>query len=85
MPQSPNLKQTNDLEVAMRYWADQMVVALDHKFGKGKVGHMIVLFPFGHSGQLSWISNARSGSLIGMLRQLADHLESPNAKIIRPH
>ena len=85
MADTTNLKQSPDLEVAMRYWADNMKVALDQKFGKDKVGHLLILFPFGHSGQISWISNARTGSLIGMLRQLADHLESPNAKIIRPH
>lgn len=85
MSNTPNLKKIADLEAAMRFWADQMTQALDHKFGKSKVGHLIILFPFGATGQLSWISNARRGSLVALLRQLADHIESPDAKIIRPH
>lgn len=85
MSDPTNFDKVPDLEMAMRFWAGEMTKALNQKFGKDKVGHILIVFPFGRNPKASWISNARAGSVIEMLRSLADHIEAPDAKIIRPH
>lgn len=69
----------------MRYWSANIKAMLAHEFGKDKVGHILIVFPFGDDVGTSWISDARRESVINMLHHLADHIESPDAVIIRPH
>jgi hypothetical protein len=74
-----NQKFVSDIELAMRFWAKEIRLALDERFGKDKVGHIVVLFPFGQTTNASWISNARRPSVVAMLRLLADHIERSDA------
>jgi hypothetical protein len=69
----------------MRYWSGNIKAMLEGEFGKDKVGHILIVFPFGDDVSCSWISDARRESVINMLHHLADHIESPDAKIIRPN
>jgi hypothetical protein len=78
-------KLTPRVEEAMRYWSSNMKAMLEHEFGKDRVGHILIIFPFGDDVGASWISDARRDSVIQMLRHLADHIESPDARIIRPN
>lgn len=78
-------KMTSEVEEALRHWSSTMKAMLNQKFGKDKVGHIIILFPFGYGAKVSWISDARQHQVAQLLRELADHIESPDAKIVRPH
>lgn len=78
-------KFKQDLETAMRFWSAEMIAMLNQQFGKDKVGHVLIIFPFDAHTSYSWISNAKRQSVIGLLRELADHIESPDARIIQPH
>jgi hypothetical protein len=73
------------MEEAVRFWSSNIKAMLTQKFGKDKVGHIVIIFPFGHDVSCSWISDARRHDVVKLLRKLADHIESPNAKIIRPN
>ena len=80
-----NPKFISDLELAMRFWAKEMRLALDNRFGKDKVGHILILFPFGQTTTCSWISNARRASVVAMLRHMADQIEKTDAhSVIEP-
>lgn len=79
------IKLTPRIEDAMRYWSSNIKAMLESEFGKDKVGHILIVFPFGDDVSASWISDARRESVINMLHHLADHIESPDAKIIRPN
>lgn len=85
MPSNETIKLKKDLEAAMRHWSANIADMCKQHYGKDKVGHILILFPFGSATSVSWISDARSHSVVTMLRELADHIESPNAKIIRPN
>lgn len=85
MPNNTDIKQKKDIELAMRHWAAEITKMCASRFGEHKVGHMLILFPFSRDTSISWISDATSGSVIQMLRELADHIESPNTKIIKAH
>ena len=74
-----NQKFISDIELGMRFWANEMKLALNEKFGKDKVGHILILFPFGQTTNASWISNARRPSVVAMLRLLADYIEKSDA------
>ena len=74
-----NRKFISDIELAMRFWAKEIKLALDERFGKDKVGHILILFPFGQTTNASWISNARRASVVAMLRLLADYIERSDA------
>jgi hypothetical protein len=78
-------KITPKIEEAMRYWSNNIKLMTDHEFGKDKIGHLILIFPYGHDVSCSWISTARRDSVVKMLRHLADHIENPDARIIYPH
>lgn len=69
-------------EEAMRYWSDNIKAMLASRFGKSKVGHILILFPFGAEVSPSWISDATRDSVAKMLRKLADHLD--DRRIILP-
>lgn len=75
----------NKTEEALRYWSTNLKAMLDHEYGKDRVGHIIIVFPYGENSSPSWITDARRDSVIRMLRELADHIESPDARIIHPH
>lgn len=77
-------KVTPRIEDAMRYWSDNIKAMLAHEYGAQKVGHILMVFPFGANANLSWISDAKRESVIKMLRHLADHIEHPDARIIMP-
>ena len=73
------------IEDALRYWSANLKNMLAKKFGASKVGHIVITFPFGSATSVSWISDAKRSTIPTMLRQLADHIESPDTQIIRPH
>jgi hypothetical protein len=77
-------KVTPKIEEAMRYWSNNIRAMLAHEYGDAKVGHILLVFPFGANASLSWISDANRESVVKMLRHLADHIEHPDAKIIMP-
>lgn len=85
MNKNDQVKATPKIEEAMRYWSANIRAMLDHEYGKDKVGHMIITFPYGADVRASWISTANRRSVVMMLRHLADHIENPDAKIIQPH
>lgn len=85
MDPTTKTKLTPKVEEAMRYWSTNIKAMLAQEFGNDKVGHILVIFPFGDDVGASWISDARRDSVVEMLRHLADHIESPDARIIRPH
>jgi hypothetical protein len=74
-----NQKFVSDLELAMRFWAKEMRLSLNERFGKDKVGHILILFPFGQTTGCSWISNARRSSVVAMLRHMANAIENTDA------
>lgn len=78
-------KITPKIEDAMRYWSSNIKEMLDHEYGRDKVGHILIVFPYGSEVGASWISTAQRQSVIKMLRHLADHIERPDARIILPH
>ena len=85
MDQELQKKMTSEVEEALRHWSSTMKVMLNSKFGKDKVGHIIILFPFGYGPKVSWISDARSAHIVHLLRELADHIESAIGKIVTLH
>ena len=85
MDKSEQVKITPKIEEAMRYWSNNIRLMTQQEFGKDKVGHIIIVFPYGADVNCSWISTARRESVVNMLRHLADHIENPDARIIQPH
>ena len=77
---------TQDCSEALQYWSQMISQSLVQKFGKGRVGHMLILFDFGSHGRtFQWMSDARRKSIVDMLRHLATHIEETDAKIVRLH
>jgi len=74
-----------EIEEAMRHWSAVIKQMTTSKYGNGKIGHILIIFPFGPQASPSWISDAIRSDVVRMLRELADHIESPEAKIVRPH
>ena len=75
---------TKDANDALVYWSNMISSSLVGKFGKGRVGHMLILFDFGSHGRtFQWMSDARRASIVDMLRHLATHIEETDAKILR--
>jgi len=75
----------NLLKEGMKFWSDNIKAMLATKFGKGKLGHILVVFPFGEATECSYISDTDGRGLAMMLRHLADRIENPNSKIIKTH
>lgn len=70
---------------ALEYWSNTITMSLRGKFGKGRLGHILILFDFGKHGRtFHWASDAKRHSVIDTLRHLADHIESTDSKIILP-
>jgi len=77
---------TQDCSEALQYWSQMISQSLVQKFGKGRVGHMLILFDFGSHGRtFQWMSDARRASIVDMLRHLATHIEETDKKILRLH
>ena len=77
---------TKDATDALKYWSTQISDSLVNRFGKGRVGHMLILFDFGSHGRtFQWMSDARRQSIVDMLRHLATHIEETDKKILRLH
>ena len=75
---------TQDASEALQYWSEMISSSLIGNFGKGRVGHMLILFDFGSHGRtFQWMSDARRASIVDMLRHLATHIEETDAKILR--
>lgn len=74
-----------DIKAAMTFWSTEIKKALGERFGDRKLGHVIIVFPFGEATGCSWISDANPESIIMLLHHLADRIEDPNAKIIKSH
>jgi hypothetical protein len=75
----------NDIREALEYWSNTLQHMLANKFGKNKIGHMIIVFPFGEATECSYISDTDGEGLAMMLHHLADRIENPDTKIIRTH
>ena len=77
---------TQDASEALQYWSEMISQALVQKFGKGRLGHMLILYDFGSHGRtFQWMSDARRASVVDMLRHLATHIEETDSKIVRSH
>lgn len=78
-------EKKSEIELAMRIWAQTMQDMLDSKFGKKRVGHLLVLFDLGNFGHnVSWISNARHSNVIQLLEHLLAHLKEQQSNILKP-
>ena len=75
----------NDLKDGMEYWSKNIHSMLATKFGANRLGHLLVVFPFGEATECSYISDTDGLGLAMLLRHLADKIEHPNSKIIRTH
>ena len=71
-------------ELALREWSGVMRAALDQRYGRNKVGHLIVLFPYGPSQPISWISSATVESVINITKGLSEHLAKEKSAIVTP-
>ncbi|KKL23904.1 hypothetical protein LCGC14_2420740 [marine sediment metagenome] len=77
---------TRDAGEALIHWANDISNALVERFGKGRLGYMLILFDFGpHGRTFQWMSDARRASVVDMLRHLADHIEETDNKIVTLH
>jgi len=77
---------TREAAEALKHWSDDISKALVEHFGKGRIGHMLILYDFGaHGRTFQWMSDARRSSVVDMLRHLATHIEETDAKILRMH
>jgi hypothetical protein len=65
----------SDIENAMRMWSETIHVLCDQQYGKGQVGHVLLLFPNKAGGSLSWISTVDKPSVIAALKGLLAHLQ----------
>lgn len=74
----------SEIRTALTFWGKQVQAALDERFGKGRVGYFISIFPYGGKAQISWMSSARAESLCGMLEGLAKHLSEDKSGIVKP-
>lgn len=71
---------------ALEYWSNSIAEALGGKFGKGRIGHLLILFDFGQYGRnIQWKSDAKRANIIELLRSLADHIEHTDTKIMTLH
>ena len=78
-------EKKSEIELAMHTWTQAMQDMLDSKFGKSKVGHLLILFDLGNFGKsVSWISNARHSNVIQLLEHLIKHLEDQQSNILKP-
>ena len=78
-------EKIKETEFALRHWSEAIQVMLKHKFGKGKVGHLILIFDFANFGHsMSFISDARHTSLIQLLEHFLVHLKDEQSKLIKP-
>jgi len=71
-----------EAEEALRHWSDNIKGMLAGRYGKGEVGHILILFPFGNDTSATWISDATRPGVARMLRKLADHLD--DRRVILP-
>lgn len=81
---TPNQRQQfkQEAEGALRHWSENIKTMLTGRYGKGEVGHILILFPFGNDTSATWISDATRPGVARMLRKLADHLE--DRRVILP-
>ena len=77
-------EKKSEIELAMNSWAQAIQDMLDSKFGKNRVGHLLILFDLGNFGHnVSWISNARYSNVIQLLEHLLKHLKDQQSAIIK--
>lgn len=67
--------QTRDKEALLRFlkdWAKPMTNILDARFGKRKVGHIIIAISTDNEPTITYTTNLRDGDFKRALRLLAD-------------
>ena len=75
---------SKDVKNALEYWSKAFISMFDTRYGKGKIGHIILVFPLGNDSNASWISNADRRSVIELSEKTASHLRKNEPKIILP-
>lgn len=67
--------QTKDKEALLQFlkdWAKAMQQIFDARFGKNKVGHIIIALDTGNEPTVTYVSNLRDGDFKRCLKMLAD-------------
>ena len=69
--------------LALSEWSNRIQVMLDSRYGKGRTGNIIIVFPIGRAAKLSWISTATFSSVIAILEFLLKHLKEENTSLTK--
>lgn len=72
-----------ELQAAMKSWGETMKAMLDGRFGKGKVGYILILAPIGRESSLSWISDLSFASCKATFEALQQRTKQLDEKSIR--
>lgn len=66
---------SKDLDTASNFWGKEIQRALDSKFGKDKVGFMLVLTTSGEGGHCTFKTSLKLTGCIAFLKELAKRVE----------
>ena len=72
MPITPSHQLELDLTKASNHWGKEIQTALNEKFGKDKVGFMLVLTTSGEGGIMTLKTSLKLSGCVAFLRELAN-------------
>jgi len=80
-----NLALTEDLTKASNHWGRELQKSLDARFGKDRVGFMLILATSGEGGTMTFKTSLKLSGAVAFLRELADKISQGMSGIVRPN
>jgi len=78
-----NPKDKEVIVRSMAKWAEAMQHSFDVRFGKKKIGHVIITLDTGSEPTVNWSTNLRDSDFKRLLKMLAERVDS--SRILRPY
>lgn len=76
---------SDDLSLASDDWGRQIQSALDGRFGKDRVGFMLILVTSGEGGTVTLKTSLKMSGAVAFLRELANKVSQGMTGIIKPN
>lgn len=76
---------TEDLTKASNHWGRELQKSLDQRFGKDRVGFMLILATSGEGGTMTFKTSLKLSGAVAFLRELADKVAQGMGGIVRPN
>lgn len=74
-----------DLTKASNHWGRELQKSLDARFGKERVGFMLILATSGEGGTMTFKTSLKLSGAVAFLRELADKVSQGMSGIVRPN